>query len=368
MYNWQLKDWPHFSYQIGEESYARLLQFQELAGQMKGTLHALPPEAELDAIIENMVAEAVNSAAIEGEVISRPDVRSSIRNKLQLGFPETPVFDQQAIGMGQLMTLIRASFADPLQASDIQNWHQMLFSSTDQPWVGKWRTHEDPMQVVSGFMGKQKVHFEAPPSNKVPAEMEAMIAWFNQTAPGNSTSIIHAPERAAVAHLYFESIHPFEDGNGRIGRALAEKALSQTLGRPAVCSLSMIIEANRKEYYRQLENAQQKLEISEWMDYFIEVILQAQLAAVETVVFSLAKNKFFAKFRGELTERQLKVVRRMLDEGREGFKGGMNATKYQGITGVSKATATRDLQELAAKGVFVLVGGGRSTRYNLYLE
>lgn len=135
MYNWQHKDWPQFSYHIGEESYARLLQFQQLAGQMKGTLHALPPEAELDAIIENMVAEAVNSSAIEGEVISKPDVRSSIRNKLHLGFPETPVFDQKAIGMGQLMTVIRASFADPLQASDIQNWHQMLFSGIDQPWV-----------------------------------------------------------------------------------------------------------------------------------------------------------------------------------------------------------------------------------------
>jgi Fic family protein len=219
--------------------------------------------------------------------------------------------------------------------------------------------------VEDELSGKQRIHFEAPPSDRVPQEMERFITWFNQTGPGGIKEIKKAPVRSAIAHLYFEAIHPFEDGNGRIGRAIAEKALSQGIGRPALLSLSKAIEANRKEYYDALEMAQQSNEITKWINYFVKTILAAQTEAEEQIDFTLKKAKFFDRYKDQLNDRQLKVIRRMLEEGPEGFTGGMNATKYGSVTKTSKATATRDLQDLLEKGIINVVGGGRSTRYQI---
>lgn len=224
------------------------------------------------------------------------------------------------------------------------------------------------MQVVSGPGGREKIHFEAPPSAQVTNEMTRFIQWFNDTAPGGIKEIRKAPLRSAIAHVYFESIHPFEDGNGRIGRAIAEKALSQTTGRPVLLSLSQTIEAERKHYYAALENAQQGNEITQWIKYFATVVLKAQVQAAEIVAFTLQKTKFFDRFKNQLNDRQLKVVRTMLEAGPRGFKGGMTANKYSSIAKTSKATATRDLQSLADLSVFVAEGGGRSTHYTLNIQ
>jgi Fic family protein len=234
--------------------------------------------------------------------------------------------------------------------------------------IGAWRTHQEPMQVVSGAVGKEKIHFEAPPSAQVSAEMKKFIAWFNDTAPGAKNEIKKAPVRAAIAHLYFESIHPFEDGNGRIGRAIAEKALSQTIGRHVLLSLSQTIEADKKSYYLALESAQRSNEITGWMKYFVKTTLQAQLEAKRIIDLTLKKTKFFDLFKNKLNERQVKVIIKMLEAEPKGFEGGMTANKYISITKASKATATRDLQLLAELGVFVSEGGGRSTRYSLNIE
>jgi Fic family protein len=223
------------------------------------------------------------------------------------------------------------------------------------------------MQVVSGAVGHERVHFEAPPSSRIPEEMARFIRWFNDTAPGGSAEIRKAPVRSAVAHLYFESIHPFEDGNGRIGRALSEKALSQGLGRPALLSLSRVIEAQRKDYYGALKDGQQSNEITLWITWFVHLVLEAQIQAEEQIDFTLKKTRLFDRFRDQLNERQLKILRRILEEGPGGFEGGMSAKKYMTITGTSKATATRDLQDLADKGIFVPTGGGRSTHYKINL-
>ncbi len=219
------------------------------------------------------------------------------------------------------------------------------------------------MQVVSGRIDKPTVHFEAPPSDTVPGEMTRYIEWFNRTAPGGETPITHAPVRSAIAHLYFESIHPFEDGNGRIGRAISEKALSQGLGRPVVLSLSRTIEAGRNAYYDALKASQGNNEITGWITWFVGIVLRAQLDAEAQILFVLKKSKFFQRFEGQLNGRQLKVLHRMFEAGPEGFQGGMNARKYVALTGASKATATRDLQHLAQIGALVPIGGGRSTRY-----
>jgi Fic family protein len=173
--------------------------------------------------------------------------------------------------------------------------------------------------------------------------------------------------RSAVTHLYFESIHPFEDGNGRIGRALSEKALSHGLGRPALLSLSWVIEAKRKEYYDALKEGQQSNDITPWVTWFVTVALEAQIQAEEQIEFTLKKAKLFDRWRDQLNDRQMQILRRMLEEGPQGFEGGMNAKKYMVITGASKSTATRDLQDLADKSVLVPAGGGRSIHYKINL-
>jgi Fic family protein len=170
-----------------------------------------------------------------------------------------------------------------------------------------------------------------------------------------------------VAHLYFESIHPFEDGNGRIGRAIAEKALSQSLGRPVMLSLSKIIEGNKSAYYNALKEAQKSLEITGWINYFASVVLEAQRDAKAMVEFTLKKAQFFDRYKYQLNERQLKAINKMMQKGTEGFEGGMTAGKYISITKTSKATATRDLQQLHTIGVLIQEGAGRSVSYQLNL-
>ena len=217
---------------------------------------------------------------------------SSIRNNLGLNKKPENVKDKKALGIGKLMVDVRNSYSETLTKDKLCSWHKMLMGEHKNTLIGKWRTHKAPMQVVSGAHGKEKVHFEAPPSAKVPKEMKIFIKWFNDTAPGGKMEIKKAPARAAIAHLYFESIHPFEDGNGRIGRAIAEKALSQTLGRPVLLSLSRTIEANKKSYYQALENGQRNNTITDWMKYFTETILLAQKQAKQLIDFILKKKSF----------------------------------------------------------------------------
>jgi Fic family protein len=367
-YNWQQKDWPAFSYNL-EDVEDELLIFAEKTGHITGILKALPEETQMEAIIDMMVTEAIKTSEIEGEYLSRKDVLSSIRKNL--GLVSSPEFikDKKAAGIGELMIDVRNTYKEELTKEKLFAWHKMLLPMSEGMEVGTWRTHEEPMQVVSGAMGKQKVHYEAPPSARVPKEMKQFITWFNETAPGGKKEIKKAPVRSAIAHLYFETIHPFEDGNGRIGRAIAEKALSQGISRPVLLSLSRTIEANKKAYYDALEEAQRSNEITAWIHYFLKVTLDAQIQAEDQIDFTLKKVKFIDRFRDRLNNRQLTVIKRMLEEGPKGFEGGMNANKYSSISKVSKATATRDLQELLESGVFILFGegGGRSTKYKVNL-
>lgn len=293
------------------------------------------------------------------------DVVSSIRNNLGLNETEEPVKDKRSRGAGELMVDVRHTYAEPLTEEKLFAWHKMILSESRRINVGAWRKHEDSMQIISGAIGKEKVHFEAPPSSHVPDEMKKFIKWFNDTAPGGKIEIKKAPIRSAIAHLYFETIHPFEDGNGRIGRAIAEKALSQTIGRPVLLSLSRTIEAKKTLYYTALEQAQKRNDITSWINYFVNTILEAQIQAKEIVDFILKKTKFFDRFKSAFNERQEKVIKRMLDAGPEGFKGGMSAKKYIAITKTSKATATRDLQDLLEMGILQIEGAGRSTNYFL---
>lgn len=367
IFNWQYKDWPEFRFSLQEVETA-LFSFSEKAGRVSGILAALPIDIGQETIVDIILSEAIKTSEIEGEYPNRSDVLSSIRKNIGLIDKTVLIKDPAAKGLGELMISVRETAQEPLTEEILFSWHNMLMGSNKNITVGKWRTHEEPMQIISGAMGKEKVHFEAPPSVQVPIEMSAFLQWFNDTAPSGTKEIKHPLVRAAIAHLYFESIHPFEDGNGRIGRAIAEKALSQTLGRPVLMSLSQAIEAKKKDYYAALEKAQRSNEITQWIIYFVQTTLTAQDNAETHIEFVLKKTRFFDCYKNKLNTRQMAAVKRMFEEGPKGFTGGMNTRKYIGIAKTSKATATRDLQQLVALGALIPGGGGRSTSYHLRLE
>ncbi|MFI0430763.1 Fic family protein [Mariniflexile sp. HMF6888] len=363
-YNWQQKDWTKFSYDISQFE-EKLYAFAVKSGHISGILKAMSKEDRIQAMIHIMVAEAIKTSEIEGEYLSRIDVLSSIRNNLGLHVNQASVKDKSAEGMAALITDVQNSYAEVLTKEKLFDWHKMIFPVDSNINVGTWRTHSEPMQVVSGRVDKPTVHFEAPPSKQIPLEMDNFIQWFNNTAPKGMHEIKHAPIRSAISHLYFETIHPFEDGNGRIGRAIAEKVLSQTVGYPLLLSLSTTIEANKKAYYNALKIGQSSNEITDWLIYFIDVILMAQDESEALIDFTLKKAKLFDRYQGQLNDRQIKAIKRMLDEGPKGFEGGMTAKKYMRINQTSKPTATRDLQKLVELNMFKVEGDGRSTSYQI---
>jgi Fic family protein len=366
-YNWQQPDWPRFVYDLSNLQ-GILLDVAEKTGVLRGMELGLPESIKTDTIIDMMVTEAIKNSEIEGEYLSRQDVMSSVRNNLGLNIKLEKVTDVRAKGISELMVNMRKTFNDPLSAKTLCAWHKMLMAGSRHKEVGCWRTHSEPMQVVSGAIHKPTVHFEAPPSTDVPKEMERFIKWFNDTAPGKKHELRPPALRSAVVHLYFESIHPFVDGNGRMGRILSEKALFQSIGSPVLLSLSKAIESKRSDYYNALKRAQHSNEITDWVSYFILTLLSAQIDAERLIEFTLSKAHFFDHFRHQLNERQAKVISRILAEGPSGFQGGINARKYTSMTGASKATATRDLQQLHSMGILQKLGGGRSVRYEIDLH
>ena len=363
LYNWQQNDWPDFRYALGDLQ-EKLQEFKQRSGRITGIIDVLPDTTRQETLLDILVLEAIKNSEIEGEFISRRDVASSIRHNLGFANPDK-ITDQNAAGMAELTLEVRENFSKTLDEAMFFQWHRMIFPKEKRIQIGQWRTHSEAMQIISGPIGREKIHFQAPPSRDVPKLMHDFILWFRQTAPQGSKPIEQAAIRAGIAHLYFESIHPFEDGNGRIGRALAEKALFQTLQMPLLISLSASIRDHRKAYYQALKDAQRHNEITAWLDYFLDMLIAAQVKSEDYIRFTLKKAQFFDAYKTTLNERQLKVIRRMLKEGPEGFQGGMTAKKYMAITQTSKATATRDLQNLNDQGVFKMIGGGRNTAYQL---
>ncbi len=359
-WNWEQKDWPEFSYDdaLLQKLEARFLQ---QSGMLTGILRHID-EKEKNALAVDLTSEeAIKTSKIEGEVLNRDSVQSSIRRQLGLetGQSSIPPAEQ---GIAEMRVNLHSTFAEPLSQKMLFFWHQQLMSGrTDLSNVGAYRTHSDPMQVVSGPLHRRKVHFEAPPSDGVSAEMKKFIRWFN-----NSQSL-PALTRAGIGHLYFLSIHPFEDGNGRIGRALVEKMLWQTVGHPILIALSTTIEKNRKAYYDMLERSNKRNDITSWLLYFSQTILESVAHTQSFIEFLVEKTKFYDRFRDQFNPRQEKVIRTLFAAGADGFKNGLSAEKYIRITGTSRATATRDLQELVSLGALTRQGELKSTRYFLNL-
>lgn len=363
-YNWQLKDWANFSYD-SKAIEPLLLEAITKISLLTGGLNEVTEQNKLETIIRIMISEALKSSAIEGEILKEDEIYSSVRNHFGIK-PGVKVKDKKADAISEIIVDAYKTYNKALSKKQLNHWHGILCASSRSIVVGSYRKHEESMQVVSGFIGKTKIHFEAPPSSRVENEMKVFINWFNTTALGKSKEIKAAPLRAAIAHLYFESIHPYEDGNGRLGRIIAEKALSQTMGFPIMICLSQEIESNKKLYYKALEIAQKSNEITAWLVYFLNLLISSIGSTQKILNFVLNKSKFLERYKNQLNLRQVKVVKRMFEEGPSGFKGGMSASKYMKITKCSKATATRDLADLLGKNVFKkLSAGGRSTNYTL---
>lgn len=365
-WNWQKPDWPDFSYDRAQLDVMEA-RFLYDSGVLFGAFKHLTDGETSQLTVELIGNEALKTSEIEGEYLNRESLQSSIRHQFGLE-AETLKISPAEQGIAELMVDLYRSFRGPLTHEQLFLWHKMLLQGRRnlQDW-GRYRIHTAPMQVVSVSMRETRIHFEAPPSTQVTAEMERFLAWFNHTSAEGGNQL-PALIRAGIAHLYFVSIHPFEDGNGRIGRAIAEKSLAQSLGQPTLIALSHTIEKHKKAYYDALAQTNRSNEITPWLRYFGQTILDAQAYTKLRIEFLIEKARLFDKLRGQLNARQEKVLARMFREGPEGFAGGLSAQNYTAITKTSKATATRDLQDLVQKGALLKTGDFKSTRYYLILS
>ena len=364
---WQQSDWPDYRYdkRVLED---RDHEFRITSERLIGRFEALPMAYQEDATIDLMLSEALKTSAIEGEDLDRESVRSSLLSLMTSDtLPDNP--DRKAAGAASLLVDVRKNWQASLTHDLLGRWQSMAVPEqryTSMP-RGVYRNDLSPMQIVSGPYGREKVHYEAPPATQVPYEMSRLIDRYNQSSPFRTGQKISGIARAGIAHLWFEVIHPFDDGNGRVGRAIADHALSQTLGYPTTACLATAIEGDKKSYYLQLEQASHgSLDVNIWLDYFADTVIKAQKIAKQEVDFVLAKTRFYEAYGDQLNDRQARLVSRVFAEGRKGFEGGITTKKYEAITKCPNRTASRDLSDLVTKGIIIpLPGGGRTTRYEL---
>lgn len=358
-WSWELPNWPHFTYEISKTTQQEK-QFLLKAGGVLAVLKNINDQDYHQFIVEILSIEGVESSRIEGEILDRESFQSSLKKQLRLHNSQKQQPDKES-QMAEILSDVYASFDKPLTHEMLWEWHSKLFSNQAQiADCGKYRTHAEPMQIVSHRYDSPRVFFEAPPSPLMIKEMETYVNWFNATK--NSLPILL---RAAIAHLYFESIHPFEDGNGRIGRVLVEKVLSQGVGRPVLIAVSKVLEKRKKEYYAALGRCNRTLDAEDWVEFFANTILQAQNESMGLLNFLIQKSKMLQEISEKINSRQEKVLLRMFAEGLNGFKGGLSAENYIAITKASRATATRDLADLVELGALVKTGQLRHTRYRL---
>lgn len=364
---WQKKGWPRFTWQadvlLPFLSHARLEQGKLLA-KVSGIGFDLSREASADVLTE----EAMKTSEIEGELLNRDSVRSSVAKHLGLSTVGLPAPARAVDGLVDVLVDATKNYSKPLTAEKLKAWQAALFptgySGLLRIQVGEWRGSEEPMQVVSGGIGKEHIHFEAVPGQLVEKEMEQFLSWWEKSK-GQEDGLV----RAGIAHFYFVTIHPFEDGNGRIARALTDMALSQDEKLPIrFYSLSSQIMKERKDYYDILERCQKgDVDITAWLSWFLGCYTRALDSAIKAVAKAFAKPSFWQHFGHiPLSERQRKVVNLLLNAGIGGFEGGLTTRKYVSIAKTSRATAFREIDDLVKKGLLVQTPTkGRSTSYDL---
>jgi len=364
-WNWTKPDWPDFTYDE-----ARLvpleMRFLLEAGEVSGALKRISGDERDLLRVELLSDEAVKTSEIEGEMLDRRNIQASLRHLFGLEAAARPVKPEEQ-GAAEVMADLYRTATEPLDHETLFGWHRSLMRGNRQiGTIGAYRAHESAMQIVSGRLDNPTVHYEAPPSARVLSEMGRFVDWFNLSAADKRGSLPPLT-RAGIGHLYFESIHPFEDGNGRIGRALAVKSLEQGLEQPSLIALACTIERNLNAYYDHLSGCQKTLDITDWLIYFAETILEAQQATLKLAAFHIGKARFYERLRDRFNDRQEKAVARLFREGPAGFKGGLSAENYVSITRASRETATVDLQDLVEKGALLRTGESRQARYWLNL-
>lgn len=366
---WQNSDWPEFRWDAGGLSLA-LSRARLAQGKVLGTLRLLDASLTSEAAAAILVQDGLTTSAIEGERLELETVRSSVARRLGLptaGLPTPPLTVE---GLIDVLLDATVHYDHPLTPERLRGWQAALFptgySGLHRIRVGEWRG-EEPMQVISGRIGRERVHFIAPPRDRLDDEIEKFLGWFNTSTPEVDGLI-----RAGLAHLWFVTLHPFEDGNGRLARAITDMALSQDEGqRMRVFSLSAQLLKEREAYYDILEKTQRNgMEVTTWLTWFLQQVEAAASKAEETVGLTLSKARFWLRHQAhDLNERQRKALNRLLDAGPEGFQGTLNTRKYMGMTKTSRATAYRELADLVAKGCLrPTAGGGRSSGYELNWE
>ncbi len=373
-YLWQHPAWTTLTFNPAalaqDLSTARLEQ-----NELLGLLDAIGLQSGQEVARDLWVQEAMATAAIEGEKLDMQAVRSSVGYRL--GLADLPTVDRYVDGLVQVMADATEHYQAPLTQKRLCLWQAALFPSGSANLrriaVGRYRDHTDAMQIVSGRLGSEVVHYVAPPSAQVPQEMAQFLAWFAEPTK------VHGLVRAALAHLWFETIHPFEDGNGRLGRAIVDMALAQDMGAAVrVFGMARQMMTTRAAYYDALNFAQRSaagpaLDVTLWVLWFVQAFTRGCMTSQAVVKQALQKAEFRNRAaKSGINARQTKVLDRLLEAGDTalggGFLGGMTADKYCKLTGSYKATATRDLVDLAAKGLLRIKGVGKATRYAIAID
>lgn len=359
----QLPDWPQFSWDI--DVLAKLLAAVRLRqGQLIGRMQTLGFAQQEEAVLTTLTEEVLKSSEIEGEKLDKQAVRSSLARRLGMDAGALPSADRNVEGVVEMMLDATQKFEAELTAERLFGWHASLFptgrSNLKKIAVGAWRdASAGPMQVVSGDYGRERVHYEAPTAEKLDAEMATFLEWYN------TEEKIDPVIKSAIAHLWFVTIHPFEDGNGRIARAIADMSLARSEGIPQrFYSMSAQIRSERKTYYEMLESTQKgDLNITPWLEWFLGCLDRA-FTGTETILAAVLEKADFWKRHGtaRINVRQRDMLNRLLD----GFEGKLTSSKWAKIEKCSPDTALRDIQDLVDQGILAKdEGGGRSTSYSL---
>ena len=364
---WQRPEWPAFTWQADALA-APLRACVQAQGTLLGMAGAVDRADELHGQLDTLLQNIITSSAIEGETLNVASVRSSLARRLGLEPDSKP--SPRSEGAAELLLDATRNIDRPLTLERLFGWHRQLFPDEALPLysamhVGELRGDE-PMQVVSGRLDRPRVHFEAPPRAGLEAQLERFLQWF---ADSRADAGLDPLLRAGIAHFWFVTLHPFDDGNGRLTRAITDLALAQADGQAIrLYAMSASILDDRSGYYRVLEASQKGgLDITEWLQWFLATLLDSLRQAIARIDRLLTKARFWQNHRNDgLSAEQTKVLNRLLDGGERGFADGISASQYQAVAKVSKATATRHLADLLEKGcIEKLPGGGRSTRYRI---
>ncbi len=363
MYIHELSDWPGFHWdQDGFTNQLALVRHRQ--GRLIGRMEGLGFRFREEAVLSTLTQDVLKSSEIEGEFLDIDQVRSSIARRLGLDIGALTPADRHVEGVVEMMLDATQKHQDPLTEERVFGWHAALFptgrSGMRKIRVGRWRDdNAGPMQVVSGPIGKERVHYQAPTAERIPAEMSKFLDWFN--SPPSIDPVL----KAALAHLWFVTIHPFDDGNGRIARALADLELARSEQSPdRFYSMSAQIQLERTEYYNILERTQKgTLDVTAWMRWFLGCLDRAFDGAEATLAGVLRKARFWESHSGEsFNDRQQKIVNRLLD----GFEGKLTSSKWAKLAKCSQDTASRDINDLVKRNILAKdAAGGRSTSYSL---